>query len=612
MCGILGAFGESAKDRRLDPAVIAHRGPDASGEWTSPDGRCWLGHTRLAIVELSPAGAQPMASASDATVIVFNGEIYNHLEVRKELPGIAWRGHSDTETLLEAWEAWGEAALDRLRGMFAFAVFDQRDGSLVIVRDRLGIKPVYFRREKGGGVAFASEVRALNAGQRLTLNQVSLATYLGTGHLPGEGPIGSGIEMLGAGQSISFFAEGPAVAKRWWPGRKSTTTASSGKPPEIGRGEAKRRVRELVEESVREHLMADVPIASFLSGGIDSSIVSLVAAKHHSEPLRTFSVGFPDEKLDERPIARLVADRAGAIHTEVEVSPSDCLKWVREAVAALDVPSVDAINTYIVSKAVRREGIKVALSGLGGDELFGGYPSFQDVRRLAFLGWLPTELARRVVACLPGKARDKLSDCDRFDAFQLALHRRSWWPTDALRAAGVDERVRWPEPTAESKDAFAAISWAEILGYMEPMLLRDTDQMSMAVSLELRVPFLDHRLIEYVLNLPAKLKSGKPPKRLLIESFKEDLPKEVWNRPKQGFTLPMDHWIRGPLKAFAKTGVDAAREVANADWVDSVAMSFESGNTHWTRLWQIVVLGHYANRTRSVVPASELKEILAD
>lgn len=589
MCGFVGYFDSKVAAPRAVLGPMNHRGPDASGEWSSPDGSCWLGHVRLSILELTEAGAQPMRSASGRTVIAFNGEIYNHLEVRRSLRPVAWRGHSDTETLVEAWEQEGAQCLQKLRGMFAFAVYDIEAKRLDLVRDRLGIKPLYFRKDDSG-VSFGSEVRVLNGGSRLDLGDDALCTYLATGHLPGRGELGQRIRMLPAGCRMWVDGQGQGGIERWWPGSSSLGAEVHSVE------EARREVRRLVEESVSEHLLADVPVASFLSGGTDSSVVSLVAARAASQPLRTFSVGFPQKGLDERPIARLVAERAGARHTEIEVTPEDCIQWIVDGVGAMDLPSADAINSFIVSRAVRNEGLKVALSGLGGDELFGGYPSFRDVPRMALLGLMPRGMASALVRALPGKVRTKLEGAQGFDPFTLALLRRRWWSPDQLAASGVRGEVIWPVLPAKPRDAFAAVSWAEILGYTEPMLLRDSDQMSMAVSLELRVPFFDHRLVEFALGLPERLKRGLPPKRLLIEAFPEDLPKEVWDRPRQGFVLPMDEWMRGPLRDFSTEGLESAKRRLDAKWVDGVAGRFERGELHWTRLWQLVVLGHYMKR----------------
>lgn len=594
MCGILGFFRKSSRGCLLDTKSMAHRGPDASGHWISLDGRCFLGHVRLSIIELSHAGSQPMLSSSGRTVIAFNGEIYNHLDLRSRIVGVRWRGHSDTETLVELWERFGTECIPWLRGMFAFAVYENEKQVLYIVRDRLGIKPIYFRRESPSEISFASEVRALLGGRNVSPSKNSLAYYLATGHIQNEGEIGEGVEILSPGSFARVDRNGGISKTSWCPALDSTSL-----PQVTTFEEARSGVRSLLEASVQEHLLADVPVASFLSGGIDSSIVSLLAARFHREPLQTFCIGFPNIGFDEREVAKLAAEHAGAQHTEIEVSPKDCLSWVCEAVEAMDLPSVDAINSYIVSKAAKSAGLKVALSGLGGDELFGGYASFTDVRRLSFLHHLPIPLAKRLVQIMPQSAREKLDGGSSFDLFTLAMLRRRWWGTEAIKSAGFDCEIKWPLASKKFQDSFEAASWAEILNYMSPMLLRDTDQMSMAVSLEVRVPFLDTRLVDFVLALPEKWKRGRPPKRLLVAAFADILPAQVWNRPKQGFALPMDDWMRGPLNDFCLSGLSAVRKLIKPCWIDSVATKFEKRQLHWTRLWQLVVLGHYAQKKKN-------------
>ena len=586
MCGFIGYFHAKGQAPRAALAPMAHRGPDASGEWSSRDGSCWFGHVRLSILELTDAGSQPMVSASGRTAVAFNGEIYNHMEVRRSLRQVAWRGHSDTETLVEAWEQEGARCLEKLRGMFAFAVYNIEAQKLDLVRDRLGIKPLYFRKEADGGISFGSEMRVLNKGRRPNLGDDALCTYLTTGHLPSSGEMGEGFCALPAGSLMQVDARGGLRVERWWPAGSLTALRFG------SRDEAVRQLRELLEDSVREHLLADVPVAVFLSGGTDSSVISVAAARVASEPLRTFSVGFPQKGLDERPIARGLAKKIGARHTEIEVRPEDCIRWIVEGVEAMDLPSADAVNSFIVSHAVRNEGLKVAMSGLGGDELFGGYPSFCDVPKMAWLGRLPRGLAESVVRMLPGKVRSKLEGGGGFDAYTLALMRRRWWTRGDITGAGLSGEAVWPELPVKPLDGFASVSWAEMLGYMDPMLLRDSDQMSMAVSLELRVPFLDHRLVEFAVSVPERFKRGGV-KRLLVDAFVGDLPREVWDRPRQGFVLPMDEWMRGPLRDFSTEGLESAKRRLDAKWVDGVAARFERGELHWTRLWQLVVLGHY-------------------
>lgn len=593
MCGILGRVSFSGVANSIPLEAIRHRGPDALGEWRSQDGRCWFGHTRLSILEISSAGSQPMASASGQTVVVFNGEIYNHASLRSLLPDISWRGHSDTETLVELWEREGERCLPRLRGMFAFAVYDTASGRLDLVRDRFGIKPLYFRRESGNGVSFSSELRAFNGGRGPEFGENALATYLATGHMPAFGEIGAGIHVLPPGSYLRSDGMRPATLKQWWSFGKN-----SGGPVAKNVADAREVVRSLVEESVGEHLLSDVPVGCFLSGGIDSSIVALAVSRAHGRPLYSFCIGFPNIGLDERKLARLVAERAGCEHSEIEAGPSECLEWVLEAVGAMDSPSADAINTFIVSKAVRVAGFKVALSGLGGDELFGGYASFADVPRLEFLDRVPNSLARGIVGVMPRSAREKLKNARDFDPFTLALLRRRWWSDEDLSDSGVLGTAVWPMQPDSCGDSFEAISRAEILGYMEPMLLRDSDQMAMAVGLELRVPILDHRLVEFVLGLPVSWKRGRPVKRLLIEAFSDILPRECWDRPKQGFVLPMEDWMRGPLADFCRHGLEAAKTRLQGGFLDRAFEGFQARRLHWTRVWQLVVLGHYLEKNR--------------
>jgi len=591
MCGFIGHFQPEGKAPRAALTPMTHRGPDASGEWSSPNANCWFGHVRLSILELTDAGSQPMVSASGRTVLAFNGEIYNHQEVRRSLKPVAWRGHADTETLVEAWEQEGPKCLERMRGMFAFAVYDTKTQRLDLVRDRLGIKPLYVR-DSGVGVSFASEVRVLNGGRRIKLSDEALATYLMTGHLPGSGDLGEGFRMLPAGCRMEVDADGKSRTHRWWPGGGRSSEAGDRKP---GTADAVRaELRELLESSVQEHLLADVPVGCFLSGGTDSSVLTLLAARVAGQRMRTFTVGFPHEGLDERPIAKLVAEQTGTQHQEVEVTECDCLRWIVDGVTAMDLPSADAINSFIVSRAVSREGIKVALTGLGGDELFGGYPSFTDVPKMAALGMLPHGVASGLARLLPARLRTKLDGARAYDAFNLALLRRRWWSPEDLKAAGLRVDAVWPTLPAPSRDTFAEVTWAEIAGYTEPMLLRDSDQMSMASSLELRVPYFDHRLVEFALALPESMKRGAPPKRLLIEAFADELPQEVWGRPRQGFVLPMDDWMRGPLRDYVQQGLNGAKTMLASRWVDSVGRGFDERRLHWTRLWQLVVLGHYS------------------
>jgi asparagine synthase (glutamine-hydrolysing) len=548
-----------------------------------------MGHTRLSILDPSPSGAQPMIDEQTRNVIVFNGEIYNHCCVRQELsvwhPN--WVGSSDTETLLTAYRVWGHEMLDRLRGMFAFAIYDAQQQSLFLARDRFGIKPLYYSLNEGSFSA-ASEIRVLPHIDRKNVERERLASYLSWGACPEHNLLFAGIETLPAGYWMTVSSKGNAELRCYWPKPQPIRTISP---------EPARRVRQLLERAVQEHLLADVPVASFLSGGIDSSIITAIAARSVSGKLQTFSVGFKEAAFDETDIAREVADRYATDHHRIELNDEETIELVCEGVGKMDLPSVDALNTYIVSKKVAEQGIKVVLSGLGGDELFGGYPTFFDVPRLRLLSNVPAPLRRRLAAF--GKLGQRAADMPNAGASDLAVWRRRFWTEAMLSRVHLPVPALSAEPAPGLPDDFAEISWAELTGYMRHLLLRDSDQMSMAVSLELRVPFLDHQLVEFVLGLPETQKrNGKMPKALLIESCRDLLPPSVYQRPKMGFGLPMDQWMRGPLLSFVKEGLQlaVARTGLAEGVIQSLQQQFQKHKLHWTRIWSLVVLGHYLRR----------------
>ena len=592
MCGIAAHFSFIGQATPLDLQLIAHRGPDATGDWLSGDGRCWLGNNRLAILDLSPAGAQPMSDPTTGNVIVVNGEIYNHRAIRAELgSGVNWRGTSDTETLLHGYARWGHKLLDRLKGMFAFVIYDHARQELFVARDRLGIKPLYYTWDEAG-IRFASETRVL-VSPASTVTPKSVAAYLRWGACPEDQLLFAGMRMVPTGYGMTISHTGKCDLWRYWPARKSFVSPAKSAP---------RKVRALLETAVEEHLLSDVPVASFLSGGIDSSIVTALAAQKLERKLHTFSVGFDVTGFDESAIALQVAQRFGTDHHRLQLSEEEVLESVTEAVAKLDLPSVDATNTYVVSRAVARQGVKVALSGLGGDELFGGYPSFRDVPSLKLLAKVPRALRKLVggdrLADLPNDTR----------AGELAQWRRRFFTDQMLEKAGLPNEKTLLECPVELPDDFSRISWAELTGYMRQMLLRDSDQMSMAVSLELRVPFLDHELVEYSLGLPAveKRRYGGT-KGLLVEACRDLLPPAVYQRPKSGFALPMQTWMAGPLAAFVEDGLreTTAQRLLPEDFVADARVAFRNHRLHWTRLWSMVVLGHFVRRIQTSCRADE-------
>ena len=575
----------------LDLGRLTHRGPDAVGEWRSRSGECWLGHVRLAILELSSAGHQPMVSADGRYVVVFNGEIYNHLKLRRELtaPSTGWRGMSDTETLVEAFCQWGEDVVERLSGMFAFAIHDTQNGGLFAAVDRFGMKPLYFRNSHGSFQA-CSETRWLARGDN-GVSPEALAGYLQWGCLPPGTSMWKGIQMLEPGLWIRVGPDLKVVTGRYWPKQLA-------KPKPTEGIEVKEAIKTLVEAAVERHLLSNVPVAAFLSGGIDSSIVATVAAKKLGRELQTYCLSFADRRLDESTIAQLVATKAGVTHTTLRMTEAEALAMVPRAVQSMDSPSVDAVNTYMVAAKVREQGIKVALSGLGGDELFGGYPSFGETATLSRLATVPQSVRNLLGPISSRMAR--IRDLPGRDVPTLARWRRTKITRQEAREAGLPDVAVKPIWGPALRDSFAEISWQELFGYASPMLLRDSDQMSMAVSLEIRVPFLDPELVEYVLGLPSSVKQGERPKQLLIDAFKQDLPTDVWARPKQGFELPMDAWMRGPLHDFVKDGLDRLLDLRllNEEFLQKRYSDFNSNRIHWTRVWSLVVLGHYLARNQ--------------
>lgn len=595
MCGIIGQISfTNAFDHHPKLDLLKHRGPDGRGEWANQKKNIYFGHTRLAILEPTLAGQQPMTDASERYVITFNGEIYNHEKLRKLLSFSNWRGNSDTETLVEILAVMGIGALDHLKGMFAFALYDSADDSVLLVRDRLGIKPLWVKHNERY-IQFSSEISTLLVPGKASVTGQALSEYIAFGRMPEYGEVVEGIESVPPGSWLKIKTNGEVTKGKWWP-RSSYTPL---KPK--SHKESSQQVKHLLTTAVEEHLISDVGIGSFLSGGIDSSIVTLLAGKILGKSLKTFTIGFPQKAFDERSIARKVAQIAGAEHTEIEVNQDTCLDLVKEAVMRLDLPSIDAINTYIVSKTVRGTGLKVALSGLGADELFGGYPSFNQVPRLhLLLNILSSGVRKRFIKIMPHFIEEKLGGITDVSVSSLVIARRRHTSIRKLTSIGLNSGCPKIPSAPTGLDMMGVISWSEIHGYMIPMLLRDSDQMSMAVGLEIRVPFLDHLLVEEVLRLSQEQKQAKGLKPLLVEAFRSELPQEVYNRPKQGFVLPMDQWIRGPLNEFTKEGVTASANLMSLAEPIKQLESFNKGSMHWTRIWSWCVLGHWlANRTNN-------------
>ena len=625
MCGIVGAFGRggtSAVIARMSDA-LPHRGPDDCGTQGlvgGGDGETGtFGHRRLSIIDLSASGHQPMVSPNARWSIVFNGEIYNYRALRSGLEGegVRFRGGSDTEVILEGWMRHGPRFVERLRGMYALAVWDREEGRGWMARDPFGIKPLYFA-ETNGTLLFASEVRALLGSELLArqLDEDVIAGYLEIGSVPEPHTLFRGISSLAAGTVVEVRVTG-GIARM---GTPSVAVPPFGPPdsePITEAGAAHRYIREVLRDSVAHHLIADVPVGMFLSGGIDSSALVALASEVSSTPLDTFTVVFEEQEFSERAHAAAVARRFNTRHSEIPLSGDGMLGSLPAAFAAMDMPSMDGLNTYVVSEGVRAAGLKVVLSGLGGDELFAGYPSFRRAQRLA-RGWRFLKAGRglaRPFTPLFGRARgDKVALLLGSTSPALSAYRasRSLFSPAAARELSGGTAADMITPPPPGLSVLGQVSWYEATGYMRNTLLRDSDVFSMAHSLELRVPFVDVQVAAAAMRVDDRLKlSAGRAKPLLVGALEDLLPNEVWDRPKQGFALPFERWLRGPLRSemiavftperLARVGI--RHLPASLVWDGFLAG--RAGYT-WSRPWAIYTLVRWAERLEaSVEPASE-------
>jgi asparagine synthase (glutamine-hydrolysing) len=607
MCGIAGlVLSESEHAERTEAAIrrmiagIKHRGPDDDGYQilSTPrkaDGLVAIANTRLAILDLSPAGHQPMHDAETGNWIVFNGEIYNHLEVRAEIGERTgtWHSQSDTETILHAYRLWGHECVQRLRGMFAFAIWDANNGKLWCVRDRLGIKPFYYFAQPAA-LLFASEVRALLASGwfRAELDPVGLAGYVRFGAVPEPYTLLKGVQSLPAGHWMLVQAGRIEKVEPYWRPEPRHTA--------VERRSVVSEIRTELERAVREHLISDVPVACFLSGGIDSSIVTALAAKELGKRLQTFTLGFHETAADESSYAEAVARKCGTTHHLLRLAHDEVAAQIPLAVGAMDLPTMDGANTYIISKAVADSGFKVVLSGLGGDELFGGYPSFSRAawieRWSPWLGFLPSPL-RALAAGGGNKGRRAAELLDRkasLPARYAGL--RALWSRNDLEQMALADAPDWGDAVIDDAPLASRVSVLELTGYMRSVLLRDSDVLSMAHGLELRVPLLDHVLVETCLQYGLADQEGSLlHKTWLLKAAGDLLPGGIADRPKQGFTLPMAEWMRGPLQGFVGEGlavIDGSEALPKVE-TGCLLDDFERGRLPWSRVWQFVVLGHW-------------------
>ena len=643
MCGIAGIIGRldhgnRAALERMNNAML-HRGPDASGVWVSePDSRGWgalLTHRRLAILDLSPAGVQPMVDPVTGHVIVFNGEIYNFRDLRQRLlaEGQALQSTGDTAVMLRALGLHGPEAVGWLRGMFAFACWDPKERRLLVARDPLGIKPLYLARssspDAGWSLAFASELRALLASGLLgapRLDPQAVASSVWNGFVVGPGTAVKGVELLWPGRLLEFDGRGAELRHQDFWRIPNHAAGSITNEAELAA---------VLEEGLTLHLASDVPLAVFLSGGVDLSVVANLAQRAARSPIYTFTMSFEEQELDEGPAARRIAAAIGTEHHEVMLTEPHFVENLEAALDSLDQPTFDGLNAYYLSRAIRAAGFTVALSGTGGDELFGGYSSYRDLpalhrwsRRAA---WMPRSLQtalarlatwplRRSRGAVPPQTRwAKLPEMVRHGDDLLALYQLAYAlflpgfqhellaPNFAeLLADGLPAGMR-QRILAESRGRtpLSAISVMEQRLFLGERLLRDNDVASMASSLEQRVPLVDQVVLENVDRLPDHPRYWPLRQKAMLRRIGlRGLDPALFDRPKSGFVLPFDRWIRRGLKdtmdqtlrdpqAIAPVGLDPVA-------VERLWRAFLDGapGMYWSRVWSVYVFIRWCHRNR--------------
>ncbi len=630
MCGIFGIIGRSARvpAEVLERATesLAHRGPDDSGTVILHDSQeaveIGLGNRRLAILDLSPQGHQPMHDPATGNWIVYNGEVYNFREVRTKLEqaGLCFGSNSDTEVILKAYGHWGEKCLHEFRGMFAFAIWDANRHRLFVARDPMGIKPLYFYHSDQYFL-FSSEVRTL-LGTGLVprvIDCAGLLNYLTFGSLYDPNTLVEGVTALPPGCYLTW-QEGQLKQEQYWDlvGPNLHEVCDRVCADAENHREIETQIAQMLDESVRMQLVSDVPVGVFLSGGIDSSSLVGILNRNGVRP-STFSIIFREADYSEAEYSRTVAQHFRTDHHEITVSQADFFTAIDPAIRAMDLPTIDGINTYFVSERTWAAGVKVVLSGLGGDEVFAGYSSFRTVPRM--------EKFANAWDRVPGAVRNPLANIfaalaspnDRNRKLTALCHngrgiihpyflsrmlftpeqQNELLPEIKKNSAALQRAKNSLTQTlsrAQSLDPVNRVSYLESRCYMLNTLLRDSDFMSMAHGLEVRVPLIDHRLARRILALPGSLKlSAEMPKPLLVTALGGELPEKIVHRPKRGFTLPFEHWLRDALRPaveekLGKIGDGVLGTLISESAARSVWHDFLEGRTSWSRPWSLYVL----------------------
>ncbi|MCH8903494.1 MAG: asparagine synthase (glutamine-hydrolyzing) [Bacteroidetes bacterium] len=614
MCGIAGFYSTknsfSSDELRTMTGILNHRGPDAEGYYE--DGIVALGHKRLRIIDLSDSANQPMFSRSGRYAIVYNGEVYNFKEIAEELiEDNPLKTKSDTEVILEAFEKWGTGFVERLNGMFAFAIYDLEKKVMHLYRDRMGIKPLFYYWD-GQDFAFASEIKSLLQLRMISkgksLNKVSISSFLYLGYIPEPDTVYKNIYKFPSGSYLKLDANGLNVSSYW--NLEEQLTAKTFDDTR----EAFSQFKELLNSSVNYRMYSDVPLGTFLSGGIDSSLITAVAQKLSNKPVKTFTIGFKETKYNESFYARAVADHLGTEHHEYVVSQKDALDLIPDMLDAYDEPYADssAIPTMLVSK-LAREHVTVTLSGDGGDELFMGYGSYQWGRRFTSRLVRAFRMPMAVFLSMRNSRSKRAAHMLRYKSFsRLKSHifsQEQYLFTELeLNSLVTPEYYRELEFEENYYNVARSLSFTEqqsifdIQYYLKDDLLTKVDRASMKYSLENRVPLLDHRIVEFAINLSSKIKMpGNHLKVFLKKALYEYVPQKFFNRPKQGFSIPLGSWMKNELNFLIEENLSdkviGKFEIIDAGKVRDLKRRFSKGEDYlYNRLWSLIVLHKFMNK----------------
>ncbi len=563
-----------------------HGGPDDEGFYTDADSKLVLGHRRLAIIDLSPGGHQPMPYANERYWISYNGELYNYIEIKTELAAAGYRftTGSDTEVILAAFAAWGTNAFKRFNGMFAFALWDAQLKTIYLVRDRMGIKPLYAGLTEKG-LCFASEIRAFAPIPWLRAPNDHWPVYLlAYGHLPEPVTTLAAVKPVPKGSFLRY----EAATGKW----DIELFAFIGYREQLNsRDEATAMIRAGLSKAVQRHLISDAPIGVFLSGGLDSSILAILAGRYHQATLKTMSIVFEEAGYSEKKYQDLVIGQLHCANRQETLTEQVFQQNLPGIMNDMDMPGCDGINTWFISKYARESGLKAVLSGVGGDELFGGYPSFNRMNAVSYIEKIPSPLLR--TGRYAGSKRIKRASYLSLGGAKgvYLFLRGQFTPASIAAQLGGSEKEVWnileDQPLLDGITSLSAgnrASWIEANLYMQNQLLRDSDVMSMAHGIEIRVPFLDRDFVDQACAVRSEIKyAGAFPKQLLIDSFKDELPEQIWNRPKMGFSFPFAEWMS--KSEFVQDTMQAAGAGGAASF-----KKFTNGQMHWSQLMSLMLL----------------------